>query len=64
MRHILVMVIGCVVALLAIFLLPAMGMGSGWVLVLALGAMIVCHLMHFGMHKDGEKGEGDHEHRH
>lgn len=64
MRQILMMVIGCVVALLAIFLLPAMGMGSGWVLVLALGAMFVCHLMHFGMHKDEEKREDDHEHRH
>jgi hypothetical protein len=47
-----------------IFLLPALGLGSGWVLVLAIGAMFGCHLMHFGMHKDEEKGEGDHEHRH
>ncbi len=64
MKHMLMMLIGCVLALLLIFLLPAMGLGSGWVLLLAFGAMFVCHLMHFGMHNDGEKKEDNHEHRH
>jgi hypothetical protein len=48
-------------ALLLIFLLPAMGFGSGWVLAIVFGAMMLCHLMHFGMHDDEEN---DHEHRH
>jgi len=63
MKHVLTMVIGCGLALLLIFLLPAMGLGSGWVLAIAFGAMMLCHLMHFGMHKDEEEGENDHEHR-
>lgn len=64
MKHALMMVMGCVLALLLIFLLPALGLGSGWVLALAIGAMFGCHLMHFGMHNHGEKGNHDHEHRH
>lgn len=62
MKHILTMVIGCALALLLIFLLPAMGLGSGWVLALAIGAMMLCHLMHFGMHDDEQNGENGHEH--
>jgi len=62
MKHILMMLIGCALPLLLIFLLPAVGLNSGWVLVLAIAGMFACHLMHFGMHKHGEKGE--HEHRH
>ena len=63
MKHTLMMVMGCVLALLLIFLLPALGLGGGWVLALAIGAMLACHLMHFGMHKHGEKENHDHEHR-
>jgi len=63
MKHILMMVTGCALALLLIFLLPAMGLGSGWVLAIAFGAMMLCHLMHFGMHKHEKEGEHDHEHR-
>jgi uncharacterized protein involved in cysteine biosynthesis len=63
MKHILMMVTGCALALLLIFLLPAMGLGSGWVLAIAFGAMMLCHLMHFGMHTDEKEGEHDHEHR-
>ena len=55
MKHILTMVIGCALALLLIFLLPAMGFGSGWVLAIAVGAMMLCHMMHFGMHDDEKK---------
>jgi uncharacterized protein involved in cysteine biosynthesis len=64
MKHLLMMVIGCGLALLLIFLLPAFGLGSGWVLAIAFGAMMLCHLMHFGMHNDDEKGDNDHEHKH
>lgn len=63
MKHILMMVIGCALALLLIFLLPAAGLDSGWILAIAFGAMMLCHLMHFGMHKDEKEGEDDHEHR-
>ena len=56
------MVIGCALALLLIFLLPAMGLGSGWVLAIVIGAMMLCHLMHFGMHDHEKNGESDHEH--
>ena len=64
MKHTLMMLIGCAVPLLLIFLLPAVGVGSGWVLALAIGAMFACHLMHFGIHKHGEKGDYEHEHQH
>jgi hypothetical protein len=40
-----------------------MGLGSGWVLAIAFGAMMLCHLMHFGMHKHEKEGENDYEHR-
>jgi hypothetical protein len=58
------MVIGTSLAVLLIFLLPAMGLGGGWMLAVAFGALTLCHLMHFGMHKDDENGDSDHEHRH
>ena len=64
MKHILMMVIGCGLALLLIFLLPAMGLGSGWALAIVMGAMMLCHLMHFGMHDDAKNGANGDEHRH
>ena len=64
MKHLLMMVIGCGLALMLIFLLPAFGLGSGWVLAIAFGAMMLCHLMHFGMHDHDEKGDNNHEHKH
>lgn len=64
MSHILMMVIGCALALLLIFLLPAMGLGSGWVLAIVIGAMLLCHLMHFGMHDNEKNGANGDEHRH
>lgn len=56
------MVVGCGLALLLIFLLPALGLGSGWMLAIAFGALMLCHLMHFGMHHHDVKGDNDHEH--
>jgi hypothetical protein len=58
------MVIGTSLAVLLIFLLPAMGLGGGWMLAVAFGALALCHLMHFGMHKNDAEGDNDHEHRH
>lgn len=63
MKHTLMMLAGCALPLLLVFLLPAVGLGSGWVLGLAMVAMFACHLMHFGMHKQGEKRDHEHEHR-
>jgi uncharacterized protein involved in cysteine biosynthesis len=62
MKHILMMVVGCGLALLLIFLLPALGLGSGWVLGVAFSAMMLCHVMHFGMHDHEGKRDNDHEH--
>ncbi len=62
MKHNLMMIIGCGLPLLLIFLLPAIGMGIGWVLAVAFGAMLICHLMHLGMHNHG--GKGDKHERH
>lgn len=64
MKHLLMMVIGCGLALLLIFLLPALGLGTGWVLAVAFLAMMLCHLMLFGKHTNNENGENGHEHRH
>lgn len=67
MKYLLAMVIACSLALFLIFLLPALGLGGGWILAVAFGALTLCHLMHFGMHKDDENhenGDNDHEHRH
>ena len=64
MKDTWMMLIGCALPLLLIFLLPALGLGSGWVLMLGIGAMFACHLMHFGMHKHGKKGDHELEHQH
>lgn len=48
MKHIRLVVTGYALAQLLIFLLPAMGVGSGWVVATVIGAMMLCHLMHFG----------------
>jgi len=58
------MVIGCGLALILIFLLPAFGSGSGWMLAVAFGALKFLHLMHFRMLKDNEKRDHEHELRH
>jgi len=58
------MVIGCGLALLLIFLLPAFGLGSAWMLAVAFGALMFLHLMHFRMLKDDEKRDNNHELRH
>jgi hypothetical protein len=53
------MLIGCGLALLLIFTLPSLGLGRGWVLAVAFGVMMLCHLVHFGMHKSQKAEEKD-----
>ncbi|MGK0186436.1 MAG: hypothetical protein ACI9R3_002219 [Verrucomicrobiales bacterium] len=62
MKHTLIMVVGCSLALLLIFLLPFLGLGASWMLAVAFGALMFCHLMHFRMYKDDMEGENNHEH--
>jgi Flp pilus assembly protein TadB len=63
MKHILIMVVGCVLALLLIFLLPAMRLGSGWMLGVAFGTLMFLHLMHFRQYRANQKEEENCEHQ-
>ena len=63
MKHMLMMIIGCALPLLVIFLLPAFGVNGDWVILLAILGMFACHLMHFGMHDHGKKEHHEHQHR-
>jgi hypothetical protein len=57
MKHALGMVIGCGLAFLAVFLLPALGVSGNVALVISLGLMVGCHLfMGHGTHEK-EKDE-------
>lgn len=58
------MLIGCILPLLIIFLLPAMGIEGRWIIWLALALMVGCHLMHMGGHKHGNDNNQDHEQDH
>jgi hypothetical protein len=62
MKHTLMIVVGCSLALLLIFLLPFLGLGGGWMVAVAFGALMYCHLMHYRMYKAEMEGENDHEH--
>ncbi len=65
MKHsLMIMVVGCSLALLLIFLLPFFGLGGGSMLAVAFGALMFCHLMHFRIYKYEMEGENDQEHRH
>lgn len=44
-KHSWMMLIGCLVPLLMIFVLPLLGVREGWIVPLALGAMLLCHLV-------------------
>ncbi len=60
-NHALWMVIGCGVPLLLIFILPALGVGSGFTLFLVVILMFGGHLImmggHHGKHEKHEKEE-------
>jgi hypothetical protein len=57
------MLLGCLGPLLLIFLLPAFGVRDGWVIPIALGAMLSCHLMMagFSWRHGGHEDHGDGE---
>ena len=63
MKHNLLMIVGCGLPLLLIFLLPALGMGTGWAFAVAFVAMVACHLMHFGAHNHRENGNKNNDHQ-
>ncbi|MBK9154596.1 MAG: hypothetical protein IPM25_10340 [Chloracidobacterium sp.] len=63
-KHMVLMVIGCVLPLLLIFLAPLIGLDGKISLLIFVIAMFLCHLlmpMHFGVsggHSDKHFGEG------
>lgn len=53
-KHIIRMIIGCILPLLLIFLVPLLGFGAGGYLFIFILAMFACHLlmpMHHGKHR-------------
>lgn len=64
MKHGLHMLVGCGLSLLAVFLLPALGVSSGVTLAIFFFLMIGCHLfMGHGGH-DEEENHEQHQKRH
>lgn len=71
-KHLIWMIIGCIVPLLLIFLAPALGLNDNVPLFFFIIAMFACHLlmpMHHGEHKKKEnqnssQGEEKSEHHH
>jgi hypothetical protein len=53
MKHVIIMLLGCGLPILLIFLLPALGVGEGVTLTVFLVLMLVCHLLHFKLHSTG-----------
>ncbi len=50
MKHFLLMLLGCGLPILLIFLLPALGVDSATTLTVFLVLMLLCHLLHFKLH--------------
>ena len=44
-KHLWLMLLGCLGPLLLIFVLPLVGVREGWVIPIALAAMLACHLL-------------------
>jgi hypothetical protein len=44
-KHSWLMLLGCLGPLLLIFVLPLVGVREGWVIPIALAAMLACHLL-------------------
>lgn len=44
-KHSWLMLLGCLGPLLVIFVLPLVGVREGWVIPIALAAMLACHLL-------------------
>jgi len=63
MKHAVLMIIGCIVPLLLIFILPALGVSNEVVLVIGLVLMVGCHFLMIGQHEHGkESDERSHKH--
>ena len=63
MKHALLMSIGCLVPLLLIFILPALGVSNEVALVIGVVLMIGCHFFMIGHHEPGKESD-EHGHRH
>jgi hypothetical protein len=62
-KHAVLMIIGCLVPLLLIFILPALGVSNEVVLVIGVVLMVGCHLLMIGHHEHGkESDERSHKH--
>jgi hypothetical protein len=55
------MLLGCLGPLLLIFVLPLVGVREGWVIPIALGAMLACHLLTatFSWRRGGSDHDGE-----
>ncbi|MCB1086309.1 MAG: hypothetical protein KDM63_04640 [Verrucomicrobiae bacterium] len=64
MKHFLLMLLGCGLPLLLIFLLPAFGVSEGVTLAIFLVLMLGCHLLHFKFmpHQPDESPHENHRH--
>lgn len=60
-KHLIWMLIGCVLPLLLIFFAPALGLGSNVSLLIFIVAMFACHLFMPHGH-GGHEGHGQHDH--
>ena len=56
-RHALRMLIGCVVPILLIFLLPALGVSNNVTFVVFILLMFACHFFMLGHHHGGNDDE-------
>ena len=71
MKHVLLMIIGCVLPLLLIFFAPALGLSSDISFFIFMLAMFACHLlmpMHHGEHRhkpiNSETSKNEHHEHH
>lgn len=61
MKHGLLHILGCLIPIALIFLLPALGVGSGVTFTAFIILMFACHLFMMGGHGHGGHG-GPHNH--
>jgi Na+-driven multidrug efflux pump len=58
-NHGLLMLIGCALPLLLIFLLPAFGVKGDWILFIFIILMFFCHLLMLGIHHKKHNAHGE-----
>lgn len=59
-KHSWIMLVGCAVPLLMIFVLPLLGVRDGWVVPVALAAMLFCHLITANVAARGARNSHSH----